>query len=51
MNKQLLLAGAAGLVLLAASSAQAQSVDYGSMQQMFNEPVTTSATGSPQRST
>ncbi|MCI3135433.1 TonB-dependent receptor plug domain-containing protein, partial [Phenylobacterium aquaticum] len=31
--------------------AAAQSVDYGSLQELFNEPVTTSATGSPQRST
>jgi outer membrane receptor for ferrienterochelin and colicins len=51
MNKKILLLGAAGLVLAAATAAQAQSVDYGSLQQLFNEPVTTSATGSPQRST
>jgi iron complex outermembrane receptor protein len=31
------------------SSAQAQSVDYGSLEQMFGEPITTSATGKPQR--
>ncbi len=50
--KKILLAGAAGLVLSAASvAAQAQSIDYGSLEQLFNEPVTTSATGSPQRST
>ncbi len=50
MNKQFLLAGAAGLVLLAgAMPAAAQEIDYGSLQSMFNEPVTTSATGSPQR--
>ena len=36
---------------IAAPSAHAQSIDYGSLQQLFNEPVTTSATGSPQRST
>jgi len=51
MKRHLLLAGAAGLALVAASAAHAQSVDYGSLQQLFNEPVTTSATGSPQRST
>src|SRR3984885_10938578 len=27
----------------------AQSVDYGALEQLFNEPVTTSVTGSPQR--
>jgi iron complex outermembrane receptor protein len=37
--------------LAAASAAHAQSIDYGSLEKMFNEPVTTSATGSPQRST
>ena len=41
----------AGLALGAAGAASAQSVDYGSLEQVFNEPVTTSATGSPQRST
>jgi outer membrane receptor for ferrienterochelin and colicins len=52
MNKKHLLAGvAAGLSLASALPAAAQSIDYGSLQAMFNEPVTTSATGSPQRST
>ena len=51
MKKQSLLAGAAAGFALAASAAQAQSIDYGSLEQLFNEPVTTSATGSPQRST
>ena len=52
MTKTRLLTGAAaGLFLAAASQAQAQSVDYGALEQLFNEPVTTSATGSPQRST
>ena len=45
------LTAAACLGLLAAAPAVAQSVDYGTMQQMFGEPVTTSATGSPQRVT
>jgi outer membrane receptor for ferrienterochelin and colicins len=30
-------------------AAQAQSIDYGSLERLFQEPVTTSATGSPQR--
>jgi iron complex outermembrane receptor protein len=29
--------------------AQAQSIDYGALEQLFQEPVTTTATGSPQR--
>jgi iron complex outermembrane receptor protein len=50
MKKQFLLAGAAaGLALACALPASAQSIDYGSLQELFNEPVTTSATGSPQR--
>lgn len=51
--KTTLFAGASvGLCILAsASAASAQSIDYGAMEQLFNEPVTTSATGSPQRST
>ncbi|PHY14066.1 hypothetical protein CSW58_01705 [Caulobacter sp. B11] len=51
--KTTLFAGASvGLIILAsATTASAQSIDYGAMEQLFNEPVTTSATGSPQRST
>lgn len=50
MNKQILLAGAAACAALAlALPASAQSIDYGSLETLFNEPVTTSATGSPQR--
>ncbi|WP_374467788.1 TonB-dependent receptor plug domain-containing protein [Phenylobacterium sp.] len=49
MKKFLFAAGAAGLALTAALPAAAQSIDYGSLQELFNEPVTTSATGSPQR--
>nr|WP_294544324.1 TonB-dependent receptor [uncultured Rhodopila sp.] len=43
------------IVLLAAQAggngARAQSVNYGVMEQMFGEPVTTSVTGKPQRAT
>ena len=49
MKKQFLLAGAAAGLALAASAAQAQSMDYGALQELFGEAVTTSATGSPQR--
>lgn len=48
-NRNLLAAGVAGLALACSLPAAAQSIDYGSLQEMFNEPVTTSATGSPQR--
>ncbi len=34
--------------MAAAHQARAQNVDYGSLEQMFGQPVTTSATGSPQ---
>jgi outer membrane receptor for ferrienterochelin and colicins len=50
MKKNILMASvAAGLALGAGAGAHAQSIDYGSLEQIFNEPVTTSATGSPQR--
>ena len=48
--KKTLLAGVSVAFALS-TAAHAQSIDYGAMQQLFNEPVTTSATGSPQRST
>jgi iron complex outermembrane receptor protein len=51
MKKFLFASAAAGLTLTAAAAANAQSIDYGAMEQLFNEPVTTSATGSPQRAT
>ncbi len=38
-------------VLYASGAASAQSMDYGSLQKLFDGPVTTSATGSPQRDT
>ena len=49
--KTILFAGASVGLCILASAAHAQSIDYGAMEQLFNEPVTTSATGSPQRST
>ncbi|MDB5458090.1 MAG: hypothetical protein JWP92_3675 [Caulobacter sp.] len=51
MKKFLLAGAAAGLTFAAAATANAQSIDYGAMEQLFNEPVTASATGSPQRAT
>jgi len=43
----------AGLIsaaaLVAPCDAQAQTVDYGSLQSLFGEPITTSATGTPQK--
>ena len=53
MKKQNLFAGVAAALVTAAvaAPASAQSIDYGSLESLFGEPVTTSATGSPQRST
>lgn len=48
-SKKTLLACASIMALCHASSATAQSVDYGSLEMLFGEPVTTSATGKPQR--
>jgi iron complex outermembrane receptor protein len=39
------------VVFMNLSPLHAQSMDYGSLEQLFGEPVTTSATGSPQRAT
>lgn len=44
-----LLLSALATAILAPQGAQAQMVDYGSLQTLFNEPITTSATGTPQR--
>jgi iron complex outermembrane receptor protein len=44
-----LLAGVALAAFAHAAPAEAQTIDYGSLQQLFDEPVTTSATGKPQR--
>jgi iron complex outermembrane receptor protein len=37
------------IVLCAQHAARAQSIDYGALERLFQEPVTTSVTGSPQR--
>ncbi|HTK36587.1 MAG TPA: TonB-dependent receptor [Caulobacteraceae bacterium] len=51
MKTRLLSAAAiAAFTLGATHAAWAQTVDYGSLEALFDEPVTTSATGSPQRS-
>src|SRR5215472_12276444 len=51
MNRTLLGVAAGSAVMLAAAAAQAQTqtMDYGGLEQLFGEPVTTSVTGSPQR--
>ena len=46
-----LLAATSALALAIAGHAQAQTIDYGSLEQLFGEPITTSATGSPQKAT
>jgi iron complex outermembrane receptor protein len=48
MHATRLAALLAGCALLA-PAARAQTMDYGALEQLFNEPVTTSATGKPQR--
>lgn len=46
----LLLAGVSAFAITAISrTTSAQSVDYGSLEQLYGEPVTTSATGKPQK--
>jgi outer membrane receptor for ferrienterochelin and colicins len=50
-RRSVALAGsiAAMLMALLPSSIHSQSMDYGALEQLFKEPVTTSVTGSPQR--
>lgn len=48
MKKLKILATASALIM-SASAAQAQSMDYSSLEMLFGEPVTTSANGTPQR--
>ena len=48
--RALLLAGASGIALAISSPvAFAQSVNYGALEELYGEPVTTSATGKPQK--
>lgn len=49
MKKNLLAAASCAVLALATSPASAQSIDYSTMEELFGEPVTTSANGSPQR--
>ena len=48
LRQRLGLVSATVLGLALAHQARAQNVDYGTLEQMFGQPVTTSATGSPQ---
>jgi len=43
------LSGLIAGLLAAPVAARAQAIDYGALEQLFGEPVTTSVTGSPQR--
>jgi outer membrane receptor for ferrienterochelin and colicins len=50
MKKLLLLASALGALVVTAgagTAAHAQSIDYASLESLFGEPITTSATGTP----
>jgi iron complex outermembrane receptor protein len=48
--RRLLLAGVSTVALAAAATiGHAQSIDYGALEQLYGEPVTTSATGKPQK--
>ena len=50
VGRDLLFAGVSALAITAVSfPASAQSVDYGSLEQLYGESVTTSATGKPQK--
>lgn len=37
------------ILIIASTAARAQSIDYGALENLFGEPITTSVTGSPQR--
>src|ERR1700756_3079356 len=50
MRNRIALLSTAALLAIA-TGAQAQSVNYGQLEQFFGEPVTTSATGAPQKAT
>lgn len=49
MKKNWLIAACVATLLASFGSAHGQSLDYGALEQLFGEPVTTSVTGSPQR--
>ena len=51
MWQKFLLNGVCGaaMLLVVVPRAQAQTIDYGALESLFGEPITTSATGKPQR--
>ncbi len=49
MNKKFISLTTATSLLALSSAASAQTIDYGSLEMLFDESVTTSATGKPQR--
>jgi outer membrane receptor protein involved in Fe transport len=42
---------AAAALMVASTAAEADTIQYGALEELFGEPVTTSATGAPQRAT
>jgi outer membrane receptor protein involved in Fe transport len=49
MSKTYLRAACTALLAAIATQARSQAIDYGALEKLFGEPVTTSATGVPQR--
>ena len=47
-TRPMAFASLAVLAALSSQAARAQTVDYGALEQLFGEAVTTSATGSPE---
>ena len=51
LRKTLIFVASVGATVVASTRSLAQTIEYGALEQLFGEPVTNSATGSPQRVT